>query len=65
MNDTDLKILKFWRMGLTPERIARKIGRPGDVARVHDTLRRSREKENRGHAVAEQIEKEVARGDWE
>ncbi len=39
---TDLRILKLHRRGLTPEQIARKIGRPGDVERVRDALKRAK-----------------------
>ncbi len=35
---TDLRIRKLALRGLTPEQIARKIGRPCDLARVHRAL---------------------------
>ena len=35
---THQRIIKLHRRGLLPEQIARKIGRPGDVARVMDAL---------------------------
>lgn len=41
---TDLRILKLHRRGLTPEQIARKIGRPGEtgIQRVFEGLKRLR-----------------------
>lgn len=40
-NPTDIRILKFWNQKCSIERIARKIGRPQDIERVKDTLRRA------------------------
>jgi len=40
INKTDLRIAKWFRMGISIERIARKIGRPGDIERVKDGLKR-------------------------
>ena len=53
MNHTDLRILKEHRRGLTPEQIARKIGRPGDVQRVREALERAGLKFPAGQAVQE------------
>jgi len=38
---TDERIIKLHRRGLTAEQIARKIGRPDDVARVIAALARA------------------------
>jgi len=40
LNKTDLRIVKWWRMGVTLEKIAKRIGRPGDIQRVKDGLKR-------------------------
>lgn len=40
MSTTDKRILKLHAKGLTPEQIARKIGRPGDVERVLKAIER-------------------------
>lgn len=40
-NHTDALILKLYRKGLTLERIAARIGRPGNIERVQDGLRRN------------------------
>jgi len=42
MNDTDYRILKLRKQGLSPQQIARKIGRPGAILRVKDTLARAK-----------------------
>lgn len=39
MNHTTERIRKLNKAGLTPEQIARKIGRPGDIERVLKALR--------------------------
>jgi hypothetical protein len=39
---TDKRIIKLHKAGLTPEQIARKIGRPGDVERVQQALKRDK-----------------------
>jgi hypothetical protein len=42
---TDKRIIKLHKAGLTPEQIARKIGRPGDVERLRgDSLRDNKSK---------------------
>jgi len=41
MNKTDKRILKQFYLGKTLDRIARLIGRPGDIERVLDALRRA------------------------
>ena len=41
---TDLRIKKLAAKGLTPEQIARKIGRPGDVERVLRVLNKGKKK---------------------
>lgn len=38
MSQTEARILKLAKRGLSPEQIARKIGRPNDVERVKKTL---------------------------
>jgi hypothetical protein len=40
LSETDKKILKFARQGCSLERIARRIGRPGDIERVKEGLRK-------------------------
>ena len=35
---TDLRIISLYHKGLTLERIAKRIGRPGDVKRVKEAL---------------------------
>ena len=40
LNKTDLRIVKWWRKGISLERIARKIGRPNDIQRVKEGLER-------------------------
>ena len=40
MNATDARILKLHAQGMTLERIAKRIGRPDDLARVRDALAR-------------------------
>ena len=39
---TDDRILKLAQRGVRCESIARKIGRPGDLARIHEALARAR-----------------------
>lgn len=39
---TELRIKKLAAKGLTPEQIAKKIGRPGDTERVLKTLNRGK-----------------------
>jgi len=39
-NETDERIRKAWWAGCSIERIAKKIGRPGDVGRVREGLAR-------------------------
>lgn len=40
-NHTDALIMKLYKKGLTLERIAKRIGRPGNIQRVQDGLRRN------------------------
>jgi len=44
-NPTDARILKLLAQGMSLERIAKRIGRPDDLARVRDTLKRHGVKE--------------------
>ncbi len=39
MNKIDMRIFKLWSRGITLLRIAKRIGRPGDKARVIDGLK--------------------------
>lgn len=41
LNPTDIRIIKFFNQGCSIERIARKIGRPNDIERVQDALKRA------------------------
>lgn len=41
MNETDKRILKFWGQGCSLDRIAKKIGRPSDISRVVQGLKRA------------------------
>ena len=47
MNGTDKKIIAEFYKGKSLERIARMIGRPNDIPRVKDGLRRGEIPENR------------------
>lgn len=38
INKTDLRIIKLYSKGFTLERIAKRIGRPGDIKRIRDAL---------------------------
>ena len=40
INKTDKRIAKWYRMGITLDKIARKIGRPNDIQRVKEGLKR-------------------------
>jgi len=40
-NPTDARIVKLARQGATPERIAKRIGRPDELARVLEALKRA------------------------
>lgn len=43
MNKTDKRVAKWWREGNKDlESLARKIGRPGDIGRVKEALRREK-----------------------
>lgn len=42
INKTDLRIVSLYRKGLKLERIAKRIGRPGDIKRVKEALIRER-----------------------
>lgn len=50
-NATDERILKLWTAGLTIPRIAARIGRPGDFARVRSALRRNDQASARAEAM--------------
>lgn len=51
MNHADARIVKMFNRGLPLETIARKLGRPGDIQRVEDGLKRAGI-EVVGHAVS-------------
>lgn len=40
LNKTDKRIAKWYRMGVTLEKIAKRIGRPNDIQRVKEGLKR-------------------------
>ena len=42
MNSTDKKILKWSSEGCSPERIAKKLGRPGDIERVQRAMEKAK-----------------------
>ena len=51
MNETDKRIIKLFLQGVTPQRIAKRIGRPDDVERVMDAIRRWTSRERKANAV--------------
>ena len=42
MNNTDKKILKWLAEGCSPERITKKLGRPGDIERVQRAMEKAK-----------------------
>ena len=56
---THERIIKLARRGLSPESIARKIGRPGDVERVREALDKHAQDLNKSNSLIGSVENRI------